>query len=234
MTQPLSLPGSLNLRDLGGVRTHDGAIVRSGRLYRSEFPAFLTRGPAADELGLRTVLDLRRTVEAGAESIDAAAIGVDYHRCPLVAGKADSWHAKYPSYLHNAPDRLVAAVRIAVDPDRHPVLFHCAAGKDRTGVLAALLLGLLDVPRDQIVADYTATEQAVVRILARLQGIEYYRTLLNGDTVADQWPAAANIESLLDWLDARGGTQQWLLDHGLPGELIVSFREAMLSPASAP
>ena len=79
----------------------------------------------------------------------------------MVAVGESSWYARYQSYLAHRPETVVAAVRHVLDPASHPVLFHCAAGKDRTGVVAALVLAVLGVHDEQIVADYVLSDAAV-------------------------------------------------------------------------
>jgi len=224
----LTLPGSANVRDLGGLTGADGREVRRGRLLRSDYPGFAADPEAVRAIGLRTVVDLRGRAEAEVESVDWDDHGVTYHRCPVSAGSADSWHARYPAYLTHRPETVVAAVRHLMDAAAQPALFHCAAGKDRTGTIAALLLGVLGVDDDQVVADYVLTEGAVEAILERLGGHELYRTMLADSSLDDQMPRAEHMQGLLDFLASQGGAARWLVDHGVPSEEIETFRAEML------
>jgi protein tyrosine/serine phosphatase len=225
----LELAGSHNVRDLGGLRTTDGREVRRGQVFRSDYPAFadVEDGAAVRELGLRTVVDLRRGAEAGFECVSWDDHGVRYHRCPLTAGGETSWHARYHSYLTHRPETAVEAVRQVTEPATHPVLFHCAAGKDRTGVVAALVLSVLGVDAEQIVADYVLTEAGLERILARLSGSGPYAAMLAGAD-RDQRPRAEHMQGFLEWVEERGGTESWLVDHGLPLSHLERFRREML------
>lgn len=224
----LELAGSHNVRDLGGLRTVDGHTVRRGRILRGDYPAYVETDAAWTGLALRTVVDLRRGAEAAFECVDWAGHGVAYHRFPLSAGGADSWHARYPAYLTHSPDAVVAAVRTVLDPRGHAVLFHCAAGKDRTGVVAAIVLALLGVDRADIVADYLLTDQALADILARLTSMEPYAAVLGPGAHDEQRPRAEYLHALLDHLDAHGGAETWCRTHGLSPEEIARGRESLL------
>jgi protein tyrosine/serine phosphatase len=221
--------GSHNLRDLGGLRTADGALVRSGRVFRSDYPAFadLDGGRPVAALGLATVVDLRRGREAAEECVRWADHGVTHLRCPLVAGAEDSWHARYQAYLTHRPETVVAAVRAVLDPARQPVLFHCAAGKDRTGVLAALLLQVLGVPDEAVIADYVLTADVLEPIMSRLQAIELYAQMLGTSPLEAQRPRAEHMTAFLGWLADQGGVVRWLVEHGVSPAEIDGFREAM-------
>ncbi|HEY1135749.1 MAG TPA: tyrosine-protein phosphatase [Nocardioides sp.] len=222
------LPGSFNVRDLGGLPTSDGRQVRTGRLVRSDYPGFAADPAAVRRLGLRTVVDLRFPAESDAECVVWEDHAVTYHQVPVVARDADSWHAGYSAFLVHRPDRVVEAVRILMESAHHPALFHCAAGKDRTGVIAALLLGALGVDRAEIVADYVLTAGSVEAVITRLRAFEPYATMLADATPESQQPTEDNIGNLLDHLDAAGGTEAWLLAHGLPAETLADYRAAML------
>lgn len=225
-----TLEGSHNVRDLGGLPTGDGTTVRHGRIFRSDYPGFAEVGGGAGirELGLRSVVDLRRRAEADLECVAWTAHGVDYHRVPLSAGGETSWHAKYHAYLTHRPETVVAAVRRVLAVDAHPVLFHCAAGKDRTGTVAALVLGVLGVDAEHVVVDYALTERGLEPILDRLLGIDFYAGMLEGDAREGQHPRPENMRGFLAWLEERGGASAWLLDHGLARAEIEQFRAAML------
>jgi protein-tyrosine phosphatase len=221
--------GSFNLRDLGGLPTPAGA-VRRGAVYRSDYPGFaLTDPDALAALGLRTVVDLRRSNEIEFESVPWADSGVAHVVCALSAGRESSWHAKYQGYLTHRPDTVVDAIRAVIGSAGRPVLFHCAAGKDRTGVVAALLLDLLGVEDALIVADYVLTDRVVVDILARLRTAGPYAEMLADSTDEDQRPLADAMQSFLDWLHERGGASAWLEEHGVARADLEGFRTEMIA-----
>ncbi|AHE54946.1 tyrosine-protein phosphatase [Sphingomonas sanxanigenens] len=168
----LPLEGGQNFRDLGGYRTRNGKTVRWGVLYRSGAMNALTANDYAylDRIGVRTVCDFRSTAER-----DAAPVRWPGGQTPTIFADdyvldmggmdfraAASWSAEdakrkmaalYPHLLDqfNGQYRRMFAQLLAGNV---PLAFNCSAGKDRTGVAAALILTALDVPRETAIADY--------------------------------------------------------------------------------
>jgi hypothetical protein len=150
----LVLAGALNFRDLGGYHTVDGRRTRSGLVYRSNSLQELTQDDVARlrwDLRVATVLDLRSPKEIARDGhgpfMDE---GVRYINIPVLHERNDSGRPgaiahglveRYLSYLRAGGDNVVEALRTIAEDDVLPVVFHCSAGKDRTGVFAALLLG---------------------------------------------------------------------------------------------
>jgi protein-tyrosine phosphatase len=177
----LEFESLFNVRDLGGHRTRDGAVVRERLLFRAD--AVHRATPADCErlaaLGLRTVIDLRTTVELEARGRVAEHVADVWHHAPVldeiwdpstVRAVDDAVHEaaaylteRYLDMLEGGADAFVQAFDVLAAPDALPALFHCAAGKDRTGVLAALVLGTLGVDDDTIADDYAASGQSVER-----------------------------------------------------------------------
>ncbi|MFN0090497.1 MAG: tyrosine-protein phosphatase [Acidimicrobiales bacterium] len=189
----VALQGAWNLRDLGGYEAAGGARVAWRRLYRADGPDRLTEADAAvvAGLGLGLVLDLRAANEnelgtwahGGARRrplliIDALprprAPGEPRPPRPPGARKrrlpdtAEGFGAMYLRLLERAAPTVVEGLRELIDHAPTPALFHCSAGKDRTGVFAALVLSLLGVDDEQIVADYALSHRAMA---ARIAGI---------------------------------------------------------------
>lgn len=174
----IELAGPINFRDLGGYPTADGRRVRWRRVFRSDSLGPVTRADAAhltDELGLVTVVDLRSSDEVRKEGrgalVDAA---LRYHHLPLfevTPGVEREWpgslHELYRGLLSDSSDQVSEVLRVIAEADAHPVVFHCVAGKDRTGVVAAVLLGLLGVGDDDIVADYALTQEVMPAMIER-------------------------------------------------------------------
>jgi protein-tyrosine phosphatase len=165
-----------NFRDLGGYPAAGGRTVRWGRLYRSDGLFRLTEDDFTTfaALDVRTVLDLRRPDELETDGRIAAALDLYYHN---VNFHADLWPPHelgpeaMPRYLADRYAEMAdggitganpvgAALRLLVRDDLSPLVFHCAAGKDRTGVLAALTLSLLGVDDDDIADDYALSADA--------------------------------------------------------------------------
>ena len=172
----LHLDGAINIRDLGGATTSTGRQVRFGLVYRSDDLADLSALDLAEleKRSVRTVVDFRSPEEAEARPSrlppGAAIVPAPFARGERTAGEVmeslvageltreDAHRILLDSYRHIAEkgsQAFAALIRSIID--RYPVLFHCAGGKDRTGVAAAVLLSILGVGREQIVEDYMLT-----------------------------------------------------------------------------
>ncbi|HST67171.1 MAG TPA: tyrosine-protein phosphatase [Mycobacteriales bacterium] len=270
--EPLWLPldGAVNARDLGSLPTDGGAPTARGRLLRSDNLQGLTPADVrllVDEVGLRTVIDLRTNVEVSMEGpgpltlepavdirhlslfaegggntdVDADALlpwqedGVTEQRETALDGTAADPQRRavafYLAYLRDRPDSVVAALR-AIASSEGAALVHCAAGKDRTGVVVALALSVAGVPREEIVADYAATADRLPALLARLRASDTYRDDLNSRPDDAHRPRAATMEGFLDHLDARhGGPLGWLESAGF-GPADVARLRARLVPSA--
>ncbi|HET9105342.1 MAG TPA: tyrosine-protein phosphatase [Solirubrobacteraceae bacterium] len=122
----------------------------------------------------------------------------------------------YLSYLRRRPDSIVASVA-SIARAQGAVLVHCAAGKDRTGVVVALALDAAGVDREIIVADYLATAERIEAILERLVASPTYRDELAGHDPQRHAPLSGTMERVLALVDQRfGGAAAWLTAHGLP------------------
>jgi protein-tyrosine phosphatase len=136
----------------------------------------------------------------------------------------------YLSYLIARPDSVVASVRAIADA-QGGVLVHCAAGKDRTGVVVALALDAAGVDRQIIVEDYLATAQRIDAIMARLLASPTYRPELEGHDPQAHAPLPGTMERVLEIVDDRfGGSVSWLSAHGLEGAELDRLR-ARMAPA---
>ena len=171
------LEGCLNLRDLGGYETVDGRRVRFGCLFRSDELHALTDADleAVSALGIRVVFDLRNVDERDARP-NRLPPGVEVleRATPSTGGDTRTTEQQIVQGLLPTPDNvqfagvyirlldvLAPELRVIIersaDARTRPLLFHCAAGKDRTGITAAVLLGLLGVPDEAILDDYELT-----------------------------------------------------------------------------
>jgi len=174
-----------NFRDLGGYRGVDARAVRWRRLYRADSLGKLVGEDFQryQRLGIRTVIDLRHNWEVANEGRVPEHDGTTYHNISiehqpwdLTGLPADLDTAQFLSerYLEVADDggrEIRQVLDLLADPGPHDgaVVFHCAAGKDRTGLIAAVTLDLLGVSEDDIVADFALTERARDRFLADWQ-----------------------------------------------------------------
>lgn len=228
----VSLAGAHNIRDLGGLPTVDGRHTVHGRLFRSEFLSSpdTHADPARELLGLRTVVDLRRFGEVEFEQVPWGDHAVDLVHVPLRLQSGTSWHAGYHRYLKDGAQRVVTSVRTLIDPARGPALFHCAAGKDRTGVIAAVILDMLGVTHEAIIEDYMLTERGIRPILARVSNAAPYRAQLEGTRLEEHLPRPDLMHDLLDWLGAAGGARRWLLEHGIPEAELAQAGATLVAP----
>jgi hypothetical protein len=234
-----------NLRDLGGLPVEGGGAVRSGVLYRA---STLQEASAVDVdtlnrvLGIRTVIDLRRSDEferdgaapwtsAHVEHVHLPMAGPD-RAMVLSTGlpRIVDLAGVYASFLLGGGTAILAAARLVADVARHPVLFHCAAGKDRTGVLAAILLDAVGVPAGSIADDYALTGARMDRVRARLTRLGYYRHMPD---VQDHW-FSADPDTMLAFLvtlhQEHGGAASWLRAQGLSEPDLAALRDALVAP----
>jgi protein-tyrosine phosphatase len=178
----IAFEGCFNFRDLGGYIGSDGRPVRWDRLYRADGIQRLTDDDLNRfaELGIVTVIDLRTPTEVEERGrFEGDALGVRYHHLPLVdvvddmtafdeaTATAPSFVSdRYQDMLQDGADRVATALTVLAEPEALPAVFHCAAGKDRTGILAGIVLRLLGVAVDDVVADYALSQAAMREMLA--------------------------------------------------------------------
>lgn len=170
----LILPHAFNVRDLGGFMTKDGKTVRWQKLYRADALCALTEAEwqTLFDGGVRTVVDLRSRSETEMMP-DRVPAGISWVHCPLQAEDMDfqnldegamasfrrSMAESYTDMVTKTPQLLAKALCTVADGVQHgAVIFHCTAGKDRTGVLAASIFHLLGAYNDDILADYMVSE----------------------------------------------------------------------------
>lgn len=174
----LAFDGVANFRDLGGYKTAASLSVRWGRVYRSSALGKMTEEDVRLflSLGIRTICDLRSARErelsptvlppGSVTSIHPVEIvsSAGHRLAELVASENPTTPAYraimvegYRSYVREHAEQFRRLFELLSDEDSYPLLFHCAAGKDRTGVAAALLLAILGVGEDEIVDDYLLT-----------------------------------------------------------------------------
>jgi protein-tyrosine phosphatase len=223
-SRTLVFDGCFNFRDLGGYPTVDGRRTRWRRLFRADGLSRLTEGDMAalGALGIVTVIDLRTDLEADTQGRFPEDVeGVDYHHLPLtdtLPGEEETpeWDragfvsARYLAMLSEGTATVSAAVGLLADPDRHPAVFHCSVGKDRTGVLSALVLGFLGVPDEIIVEDYALSYDAMLLILQHLKErypaaddiVERYRPVILSAEPASMAGFVAGVRATYGSFDA--------------------------------
>jgi protein-tyrosine phosphatase len=221
-----------NLRDVGGIRTEDGAEILHGRLLRSALPTAKDTVPEGIAWPPALVIDLRSDGEY--ESIHPLAqSGARLVNLPLLSAlrpDAAPWedlNGLYLVMLDHASMYLVELVREVANA-RGATLIHCSAGKDRTGVSIALLLRLVGVSREAIVGDYLATAAAEQAISARLRrGAGWrHRAALPPAFFA---VAPEAINGVLDvWDGHEGGVQGWFRSVGGDDATLERLRRTLI------
>ena len=218
------LKGAFNFRDLGGLRTSNGDMVRTGRLYRADALSTLTDSDLELLAGreLATVIDLRTSYELENQgSTRLVDTGVRHLHLPILEGNMGAEGMRnaprslgelYVQMVENASDRFVRILDVLAEPGTLPAVFHCAAGKDRTGVTASLILGLLDVPRETIVADYAVTD---ANMRAMIEERRMAGNPLGTGTYPESFIRALpeTMDGFLTILEERWGSIPGYLDH---------------------
>lgn len=244
----LPLAGAANARDVAGLPTLTGSTVRPGVLLRSDNLQGLTPADVrhlVEELGLARVVDLRTRGEVDSEGPGPLrAAGVEHRHLSLIpedtpAEGADDERVLpdrreqdmgdvYLSYLDLLPGPVVEAVAAVAEAPGATVV-HCAAGKDRTGVVVALALSAAGVTREAVLADFLATNTRIEGVVARLKASPTYGDDLRDRPAGDFAVRRETLEKLLDTLDERHGSPTgWLLDHGLERDTLDLLTRRLL------
>ena len=238
----IELEGAVNVRDLGGLPTEDGRKTASARLLRADNLQELSPSDVAKlvrDIGVTAVVDLRSSNELEAEGpapLDAVA-GVQHAHHPVLPELGANTDAaaealltirsqaksRYPhdpvcghylGYLEDRPDQVVGALR-SIAHSEGAALIHCAAGKDRTGVVVALALTAAGVRPQAVVTDYAATAERTEAIMARLRRSRLYASDIDSRPADLHRPRPETMTAFLEQIDSRyDGVVRWLADHG--------------------
>jgi protein-tyrosine phosphatase len=238
--------GAFNVRDLGGYPTTTGRTVRWHTLYRADGLHRIPAEAAATvaPLGWRTVLDLRTRGEFDDGAFaHAAAHGTEVIHLPVIrepwditavadAEPADFLASRYLDMLDEGVEALTTAVDLLASRSRLPAVFHCSAGKDRTGVLAALVLSVLGVPDEQIAQDYQLSASAMDKLVAWLVEAHPDRVdhMAQQPTTFLQCPPEAMLTFLEQLRDRFGSAEGYLTTSGVAPEALDRLRDVLLEP----
>lgn len=239
----LDWPHCYNARDLGGLPTTDGGETKWRAIIRSDIPARLTveGKQALIDYGVRTILDLREPDQTSAEpSIFMTPMGALDEpvyvnrqlesRKPHVNAQISQSSDRAEIYcimMDNYPELYGEAMRAIANAQPGGVLIHCHAGKDRTGTVAALLLGLASVPDEAIMADYAESQEQLwplwEEIVAQVSGEE------NADSWLKPTATAEMMVKVLDHLRGQyGGVREYLLFTGLSVDELAIIRARLV------
>jgi protein-tyrosine phosphatase len=240
-----TLTNVFNFRDLGGLPTADGRRVRTGVVFRADG---LHRLDDADvealaPVGLRTVVDLRTDVERREHGICPTGLGAAVLHHPVIAelwpaeGADEAHPVDYlvERYLEMTVDLGAAAIAAVLrltgsGADQLPLAFHCSAGKDRTGVTAAVLLAALGVPDDEITEDYHRTAGAMASFVEWLRAAHPEAV----DAMADQpavflsCPPEAMGSFLVELRRRHGSVEGYVRSIGLSDDEVDGLRRRLI------
>jgi protein tyrosine/serine phosphatase len=250
----LPLPGTFNVRDVGGYPTRDGGTTRWRTLLRSDSLHRLTdasRGVLA-QLGLRQVVDLRSEYERGRapDALGRLAVTVTakpvFSGAPLASGTdagtgggtgpgGGDLPGVYRYMVDHCGQNLVAAVTAVAAAAGTPAVVHCSAGKDRTGLVVALVLAAVGVEDEVIAADFALTgrylrpdDPMVLRHLEEGTGNSHA-----SDSALLACPPGLILEALGHLRNTHGSVAGYLGAHGAPPSLVDSLTQALTRPGPA-
>jgi len=234
----INLSGAVNVRDLGGYKTETGS-TRWLNLFRADNLHRLTEEDQSIllDMGIRTIIDLRhRTEVEAAPNIFADHPQILYRNIPIFRqvpsaeqrSRIPDLSAAYRYMVENCKVGFGEALAAIADADAGAVLYHCTAGKDRTGILTALLLSLVGVAPDDIAFDYALTAEAMKRLrpifleqLSKMGG-SVEETLLLSE--------AADMAGLLIYIDEQyGNAYKYVQSLGLTDAEISRIRTRLMS-----
>lgn len=240
----IPMDGPKNFRDLGGYINQQGKAVCWNKLYRADGLSEMTDSDVKrfQELGIRTIIDLRSKTEQSMAP-DRVPEGTAYISCPMMNEeiKVSERHQEvgafkkslvtgYLTMIEEAPELIAQAVSAVMQGIRQGgVVFHCTAGKDRTGVLAAVLLTLLGAYEEDIIADYQVTHtynekgiNAKVRRLTEMRQVDHK---VIDDAMLSSDPET--IQTVIHKLKTLS-LKDWLTKYGVKEEEIEEFKKQML------
>ncbi len=241
----IALERAFNFRDLGGYAAETGQTVRWGRIYRADG---IHRIEGADlarvaALGIRTVLDLRTRGELDDHGrVRSESMNATYHHLPLLekVWERDLYGAeqdavefladRYVAMLEQGGDSIVTALSAVADSERLPLVFHCSAGKDRTGVLAAVILSVLGVSDDDIAADYALSRTAMREMAewVRTERPDSYETMAAQPPAFLDAPPLAIRRFLARARTIYGSLTEYAVGAGLPPDAVGTLRAELL------
>lgn len=239
----IPMDGPQNFRDIGGFLNKENKCVAWGKLYRADGLNRLSEEDIRkmQERNIRTIVDLRSLGEQK-ENPDVVPEGVTYYSCPMmreeltnVSNVAEHSFTRsmvmgYQTMLKDGADLIGKAVCLVMEHlEQGAVVFHCTAGKDRTGILAAVLLLVLGIREEDIIADYqvshTYNEEGVNRIMEQVPQLREYLESAGEESMLHSHPK--NMKAVLELLHTEN-IKAWLESYGVPAELQERFRDTML------
>lgn len=230
-----------NTRDLGGLPTRDGKETRWKTVIRSDILSRLTDDGqrALLDYGVKTIIDLRSPQEVAKEPsfiIKSHDHHLDYLNLPLekyyphvsaLINQAKTRGEVYCIILDHYPDAVVEIVRAMVKAKPGGIIVHCHAGKDRTGIVSALLLSLMGVPTEIISADYAESQE---RLWPLCENLAETKEKDDMDFWARPTATKEMMNMMLEHVDTQhGGAEKYLRASGLLSEEIDQLKSRLLA-----
>ncbi|UCB42436.1 MAG: tyrosine-protein phosphatase [Dehalococcoidales bacterium] len=238
-----------NFRDLGGYRTRGGQTVAWRRLFRSGELHYMTDRDITrlkEEIRLRSVIDLRNFRELEQFGIGPLnKVDVKHYNIPLITlsdSDRDRERVLFQDVSHMGHEylyrianaefgrRVVEALEIIADSDNHPLVFHCTAGKDRTGIFTAIILGILGVTDEDVIEDYTLSDLYMKEGISRWSNDPITAEALKN---VPEYRFKASPESMALFLSTlkheHGSVKGYAEAHGVDESLIYRLEKALLA-----
>ncbi|HWW55238.1 MAG TPA: tyrosine-protein phosphatase [Acidimicrobiales bacterium] len=232
-----------NFRDLGGYVADGDRRVRWRTLFRADGLHRLTEVETerVRQLGIATVIDLRTPEELAERGRFPAADQVAYHHLPVFdvvpdwstfpgVDSPDFLSERYLEMLDSGGEAVGTVLRLLAEPSTVPAVFHCAAGKDRTGIVASIVLALLGVDRETIAADYALSHEAMERMEAWIATVNPdFAAAAAGRPAAIMQARPETMRRFLAEIDSRyGGLRALAARLGVDADIVERLRENLL------
>lgn len=238
----IEIEGCYNLRDIGGYATSDDRLTRWGTVFRADGLHRLPQSSQQKLLGysIRTIIDLRRPAELEispnvlARSTALTYLNISLNKDEKLAQSLPDLVDFYKDMLDNSQPQFKLLFETLLLPDSFPFLFHCTAGKDRTGIVIALLLGLTNVPAETIAADYALSTEYLRPLFEHIRQ-QILQENPDMDMAGFEKIMASSPEMMLEtleYLDSRyGGARQYLAGLGFSVEQLDYLQESLTETA---
>lgn len=241
-----------NFRDLGGYKAKDGQKTAWRRLFRSGELHHMSGSDVnrfTDEIRIRSVIDLRDAKSGeNLETGEIKNLDIQHFSIPLniISGGNKQYDDEEETqifkgftncgeiYLYRLNDKdfgqqLIQVLEIIANPDNLPLVFHCSAGKDRSGVIAAMVLGILGVDDSDIVDDYAQTGLHMDKIIHRWNKEPVFAEIMSNLQPYQLEAVPESMETILSGIYREyGSTRQYLLTNGAEETLFTRLEKALL------
>ena len=242
----ISIEGLSNVRDLGGVKAKNGEVFKSGIVVRGESPQFATEEGAAKlvKYGVTDIVDLRTGIEVRSEGYGFLSghspENLEIHHLPIImdnqwkvdlvgSGKKEERYVSFLKWLDSGGANSLVKILNVIESAKGATYIHCAAGKDRTGMVASILYELAEVEYCCIEYDYLMTNRNVMEVLNRLGQSDTYQRDLKNPNIHAQLTRAGEITEFLEKLKERSAIIPWLVSRGVSMDTLNSLKKRLLS-----